>query len=83
MVHQLFSLFHMDASYLTEITYYLKVISPLIHAIVLRNLRLEQSHASHEGGQFSDGLTATSTNSHQQSISSRLLQHTADPGQVL
>lgn len=62
---------------------YLEVISPLINAIVFGDLRLEQSHISHKGGQSGDGLTTASSNSHQEGISPWLLQHTANPRQVL
>lgn len=61
----------------------LEVVSPLRGAVALRDLRLEQGHVGHEGGQAGDGLASAASHAHQQGIASWLLQHTADTGQVL
>lgn len=61
----------------------LKIISPFSHAVAFRDLRLEHGHVGHGCSQTGDGLASTPSHSHKQGVASWLLQHTADPGQVL
>lgn len=51
----------------------LQVISPLIHAIALRDLWLEQGHMGHRCGQTGDGLAPAASHSYEQGISTGLL----------
>lgn len=42
----------------------LEVLSPLSHAIALRDLRLEYGHVGHGCGQTGDGLASAASHSH-------------------
>lgn len=60
-----------------------EIISPLGHAVGLRYLRLEHGHVAHGRCQTGDGLAPAAPDSDKKCVSSWLLQHTADTGQVL
>lgn len=61
----------------------LEIVSPLSHAVAFGDLWLEHGHVAHGSGQTGDGLSSTASDSHKEGVPSRLLQHTANTGQVL
>lgn len=69
--------------YVNSLKSHLEVVPPLVQAVALGDLWLEQGHLGHGGGKAGDGLAPAAPHPYQQGIAPWLLQHTADTRQVL
>ena len=62
---------------------HLQVFPPLVLAVALGDLWLEEAAAGHVGGQAGQGLPAATPHTNQHGIPSWLLQHSTDARQML
>jgi hypothetical protein len=61
----------------------LNIISPVLHAISFDDLNLEQFVVGHEGGEPRQGLSSTTTDTEEQSVSKRLSNNSGNSRHVV